>query len=231
MIVRTRKPRNYTVINNTVLEDTRLSWRARGIAAYLLSKPDDWNINHVHLWQNGTEGRDAVIKALDELEATGYLRRTRRQDEQGRFTTELVLYETPTTENQESATPGKRTDSGKPGVGKPGVGKPGVLLSTEDQLLKTTTTTTSGSGCGGSDFAATLACWKENVGGRVTPIIKRDLQAFVNEYGSDQVIDAIEIAIRANNPTLRYVKGILHNRANGTQANGYNGVTLVPEDE
>jgi len=41
-IIRVEKNKNYSVVNNTVLRDTKISWKAKGIMAYMLSKPDDW---------------------------------------------------------------------------------------------------------------------------------------------------------------------------------------------
>ena len=46
--IRVVKGGNYSVINNTVLNDDRVSWEAKGMACYLLSKPDDWRINASH---------------------------------------------------------------------------------------------------------------------------------------------------------------------------------------
>ena len=39
---RVNKDKNYTTINNTGLKDKRLSWKAKGILAYILTLPDDW---------------------------------------------------------------------------------------------------------------------------------------------------------------------------------------------
>lgn len=125
-IIRIHKTHNYSIISNVVLNDERLSWRARGIAAYLLSKPDDWRINAAHLHRVGREGRDAVRAALKELEDLGYLRRLKEQGEGGKWSSYLVLYEEP---QDAEPTPGKPTP------GNPTVGKPGVLLNTEDQVL------------------------------------------------------------------------------------------------
>ncbi|TKI88055.1 DNA-binding protein, partial [Bacillus wiedmannii] len=41
-IFRVKKDNNYSVINNTGLKDKRLSWKAKGILAYILTLPDDW---------------------------------------------------------------------------------------------------------------------------------------------------------------------------------------------
>jgi hypothetical protein len=41
-----RAPRRYrfVTINQDAVEDSRLSWAARGLLGYLLSRPDDWKV-------------------------------------------------------------------------------------------------------------------------------------------------------------------------------------------
>lgn len=96
-IERAAHDRDYTVIANAALRDGRLSWKARGMLAYLLSKPDDWTVVQAELETAGPEGRAAVRAGLAELERAGYLTRdrvTRRID--GRMVTVLStsLWET-----------------------------------------------------------------------------------------------------------------------------------------
>ena len=62
----------YAQIDKRVLEDPRLSWRAKGILAYLLSKPSGWKVNVKDIWNNGAEGRNAVQDCLVELQMIGY---------------------------------------------------------------------------------------------------------------------------------------------------------------
>lgn len=93
-----RKPRpvaNYSILDNLTIRDHRLSFRARGVLCYLLSMPDNWRSSADRIAQVGVEGRDAVRKALDELERWGYIRRVKHQDEKGRWTTELHVYDRP----------------------------------------------------------------------------------------------------------------------------------------
>jgi phage replication O-like protein O len=99
------------------------------------------------------------------------------------------------------------------------------------KTLKTTTTTTEGGG--GSFFSSqqdpVLQCWEENMETELTPILISDLQASVITHGADEVLNAITTAVRANNKTMRYVKGVLNRRreaTNGHYANG-NGYTKV----
>ncbi|MDO0823093.1 hypothetical protein [Desulfosporosinus nitroreducens] len=43
MIYRTNKTKNnFTQIDNNLIDDKSLSYGAKGILSYLLSKPDDW---------------------------------------------------------------------------------------------------------------------------------------------------------------------------------------------
>ena len=62
----------FTQIANTALRDTRLSFRARGILAMVLSHSGEWTAPARWIVQQGTEGRDAIQKALNELTEFGY---------------------------------------------------------------------------------------------------------------------------------------------------------------
>ena len=85
----------YTQIMNAALQDERLSFRARGLMAHLLSLPPGTTINSVELAQHAKEGRDAIRKALAELEEFGYLRRTARRSSKGTFRANAVLCDDP----------------------------------------------------------------------------------------------------------------------------------------
>lgn len=117
-IIRIQKRENpYVQIDRAAIEDNRLSWRSRGILAYLLSKPDTWCINVFDIVNHGTEGRDAVQKSLKELKQFGYAKLQTTRDEKGRVTgKEWVITEEPingfSVDRSESPTNGI-TDVGK----------------------------------------------------------------------------------------------------------------------
>ena len=73
-IHRIRHARGFTVLPNTLLQDRRLSYTARGLLADLLSRPDGWREDGRHMADTSPQGRLAVAKALRELTAFGYYR-------------------------------------------------------------------------------------------------------------------------------------------------------------
>lgn len=92
---RVENPRGWTSLPNAMLEDRTLSWRARGILAYLLSRPPFWETNSETLAALGKEGREAVRTALRELQTARYLHRPRQQGSDGRWATDWLIADHP----------------------------------------------------------------------------------------------------------------------------------------
>jgi hypothetical protein len=58
--------------------------------------------------------------------------------------------------------------------------------------------------------------WKDNMPGSMTPIIADDLNDLIDTYGPEEVRTAIDIAVKAGNRNIRYVRGVLVKRAAGS---------------
>ena len=86
----------FVMIDKRIFSDNRLSWKAKGILGYLLSKPDNWKVVVGDLVKQSTDGRTAIYSGLKELIENGYIERKIHRGEDGRFTTsEYVVYEVP----------------------------------------------------------------------------------------------------------------------------------------
>ena len=84
-IIRAPRRHRFVILDQQAVEDTRLSWAARGLLAYLLSRPDDWRVLINDLRKRGDLERDGIYKLLRELRDTGYVQFLRSRDEQGRI--------------------------------------------------------------------------------------------------------------------------------------------------
>jgi hypothetical protein len=82
---------------NVTLNDNRLSWEAKGMLAYLISKPDNWVIMVNHLVKESPKAKkEKVLVILRELEDLGYITNNgqRINDEKGQFShVERVVHE------------------------------------------------------------------------------------------------------------------------------------------
>jgi len=85
MTVIKRVPDNipYTVIGNHILQNDNLSLTARGLLAYLISKPPDFQIRVDQLRDHFQEGRRRVTNALEELKESGFLKKQQIRNDKG----------------------------------------------------------------------------------------------------------------------------------------------------
>ena len=95
-VFRVAKSSGFTVMSNYHLRDKNLSCKACGLLSKMLSLPDEWDYTTRGLASICKDGVDSITTALKELEACGYLIRSRRRDEKGRVAdTEFIIYEHP----------------------------------------------------------------------------------------------------------------------------------------
>lgn len=84
------------IIDQSLIRDSRLSWKARGIFAYLWTQSENWEFNEIEVARHATDGRDSLRSGLKELEDAGYLNRGRERDTNGRVkSSKWILHEKP----------------------------------------------------------------------------------------------------------------------------------------
>lgn len=79
------KKSHFTITDNKLIKDDRLSWKARGIFIYLWSMPDDWNFYVDEVAKHSKNSVGALQSGLSELEKFGYLKRIRLHGKDGHF--------------------------------------------------------------------------------------------------------------------------------------------------
>lgn len=66
---------NFTVVTNQIINDQTLSWAAKGVFCYLLSKPTDWQFFIGDIVKHAACTEYQVQKLIKELETAGYIKR------------------------------------------------------------------------------------------------------------------------------------------------------------
>ena len=88
---------NFVTVHKSFIHDDNLSWKAKGILLYLLSRPDDWQVYETELNKHSSDGRDSLRTGIKELEQAGYIHRTRKRNEKGQLKEyEYQVFEQPT---------------------------------------------------------------------------------------------------------------------------------------
>lgn len=133
-IVRVKKDRNYTTINNTCLRDDRLSWKAKGIMAYLLTLPDDWNIYLEEVMTHAPDGEKSFRSGLKELKDCGYVERVQIREGNKIVGWHTIVNEVP--ENVDNSLFARKVDVQNVDVQKLHVQNEGLLSTYNTNNLK-----------------------------------------------------------------------------------------------
>lgn len=130
-IVRVEKNGNYTVLHRAALNDKRLSWKAKGIIAYMLSMPNDWVFYMDELMSHSTDREKSFRSGFKELKDNGYVKRFPVYENKKIIRWETVVYEM--SQTQETPLLSQNVQVGKVDVGLVDVEKE-ALLSTDSLL-------------------------------------------------------------------------------------------------
>lgn len=85
----------FGVAPNSLLNNPDISLKAKGLFAFMQSKPENWDFTVKNIESQSKEGIDSIRSAILELESAGYLVRRRYQVEKGHWQVEYQLYDHP----------------------------------------------------------------------------------------------------------------------------------------
>lgn len=141
-ITRRKYDRDFTVVSNEFLKDTRLSWKAKGIIAYVAMLPDDWVLNMRDLTNRATDGRDSLYSGIKELETCGYCAKTMQRNPDGTIAgyayeiCDKPVFVQPFTKNPVTDAPQpENPDTVKPDTVKPDTENPTLINTNQTKDL------------------------------------------------------------------------------------------------
>lgn len=219
-IHRVHKDNNFVMLDKGFLANTKLSLKAKGLLAYVLSLPDDWVIYTEEIAKHHKDGKAAVLSAFKELEEQGHVKRERVRDTNGQLKGyKTTVYEMPLTENRLS-------EVGKTEVGKTEVGKSSTTknYSTKNDFTKNDLTNISTT-TGENEFQQLADLYTSKINQNLQAVYEF-LEADLNEFGLDLLIEAINEAALSNIRNYKYVRGIL----NGWKDRGVTNLQGVIQD-
>lgn len=200
---RVNKDKNYTTINNTGLRDERLTWKAKGILAYILSLPDDWVFYMEEVATHAKDKLDSLKSGMKELKEHGYIKRFPVKDEKGKIIRwETIIYEIPQVENP----PVENPLVGKPPVDEPLVENPMLLNTKELSTNKPNTKLQNNSSKNPFLF------YESNIG-VLNPFMADSIEQWIKDTNEELVIAAMERALKKQ-AKWNYAEGILKQWAN-----------------
>ena len=97
--------KNFTIADNRIMQNSHLSFEARGLYFYMLSLPDGWEFSEARIAKNGGIGLDKCKRILKELFEIGLVKREFTHNEKGYKKAIYTLFDFSTMENTTAENP------------------------------------------------------------------------------------------------------------------------------
>ena len=188
-----------------MLNDTSLSWKAKGLFVYLWSQADEWEFYETEVVKHSTDGIRSMRAGLHELEEKGYLSRKRERVGNRLRGSIWLLSETP----QKLQNVTLQNDSLQ------NVNLQNSTLTntnnnnTNNNNNNITTTTT-----GPTEIGSIYEFWESNVGS-LSPYLYEEIQAIyddwkeVSKQPKEMILESIKMALDKGVRNISYIKTIL----------------------
>lgn len=197
--------KRFTTVDNLVLNDTNLSWKAKGLFVYLWSQADEWNFYETEVVKHSIDGIASLKSGLKELEQQGYLKRQRKRDDKGQlkenewFLSDNPMFENPMLDNPMLENPMLENST---------------LTNTNNNNTNNNnnniTTTTTGT----TEIGSIYEFWESNVGS-LSPYLYEEIQAIYDDWKEaskqpkEMILESIKMALDKGVRNISYIKTIL----------------------
>lgn len=206
MKIQKQYQRGFTTVDNTVLTDTNLSWKAKGLFVYLWSQADGWDFYETEVVKHSTDGARSMRSGLHELEENGYLTRKRERVGNRLKGSIWLLSEIPKKPQNVVLQNDNLQNSNL---------QKGTLTNTNNNNTNNnntnniTTTTT-----GPTEVGAIYEFWESNVGS-LSPYLYEEIQAIYEDWSEvskqpkEMILESIKMALDKGIRNIKYIKAIL----------------------
>lgn len=124
------------------VQDKNISFKAKGILAYMKTRAGQWKFYEKEIMQNSTDGRDAVRSGIKELIDAGYIFREKNRTEDGKirgYAYHFSDYKEDLEElfkTEDGKSDNGSFEDGKTNVGKTDNGKPATIINSLNKQKK-----------------------------------------------------------------------------------------------
>lgn len=212
-IVRIRQA-NFSTIDNTPVEDSTMTWKAKGIFWYMWAQSEDWQFYESEMVNHAKDGKDGLHSGIEELVEHGYLVKKQGRSEDGKFgNIDWLLSEKPLPKDFSPLPDFPSTD--KPSTVKPLPGNPQLTNTNKTNTNKTKTNITSSTTAADAEIeqlADVQAHYQTNLRprGGIPSAVNQWLADYTKELGPELVKFAITKGVnQTSNPGPNYIKAIL----------------------
>lgn len=205
---------NFVTIHKGFIHDNNLSWKAKGLLLYLLSRPDDWQIYETELIKHTSDGLSSLKSGIKELEKTGYIERKRKRDDKGR----LKEYEYEVFEQPYHM---RNSYVGKTNVGNSNVGKShttninntykDLTNNYDTEINSSSNASTTKQQPRSHSYSNVFNFYQENGFGILQPFVVDQIENWIDDFNGNEniVIEALKEAATNNVCKWSYANSIL----------------------
>ena len=83
---------NFTQVPNIIINDKKVSLKAKGLYLYMVSKPDNWEFSLNGMESQLKESRTAIVRIIDELIICGYMDKIKNRINGKQATNDYILH-------------------------------------------------------------------------------------------------------------------------------------------
>ncbi|WP_099329399.1 hypothetical protein [Clostridium paraputrificum] len=201
-IYRAEHKKDFTIILNSILSDTRLSYGARGLMAHVLTHHDNWVFTGEDYFVTDIDKKTKVRGYIKELINFGYLKRYREQNERGILGNSVYTFfempnfdlpnlEKPNLENQKQVKSEENSDI-QPNCDLPNLDLPNLGLPNLENLNVNNTNNINN--INNNIYNTIFDFWiSKNIKKHrtLTSEMKKNIDKTLKEYSKDEILEAI----------------------------------------